>query len=1145
MAVVPNEEQAAAAAAVSGRVLISAGAGSGKTRTLVERFVTALEPRSDEQWEGVGVDEVLAITFTEKAAGELAHRIRMALREDQRTEDARRVDGAWISTIHGFCSRVLRRYALEAGLDPGFAVADTVQTQRLKEHAFEIALEAADARSGVLLADYEYDAVYSAVTELVAHLQSRGKRPASARPEVVRRAHELLEEALQVIAVGRDQVTACGDERANATKLREGCCSAFERLEAIDHTRLSDSEVALEVWRALVLFKPSGTAATVRDIAAALKFEKERLLAQAAGATIAVHVRELLEIAVGYDEEYRRLKLQRSLLDFEDLQLEAMRLLAEQPAVLSELRRHLRLVMVDEFQDTDELQLSLVRAVAGENLCTVGDEQQSIYGFRGADINVYRRHNEQMRASGAREFELNRNYRSHPAILSFVNHVFGRLFETPLIRLHPGREEGAPVVDEATPRVDLTFVRAASRGKDCVDGRPCEAWHLAERLAQLRDTHGVDPGQMVVLLRSYAHSDAYAQALAQRGFPVSVVGGSRFFASPAVVVGRALLATSANPHDDEALAVILASDVSGLSSRALWSVGRARPQPSCTLWDAVVDGVSGLESSDASRLRAVVEAITRSRDRVGACRMSELLLRACEELGYDLELLKRGQRGLQDFANLLKLAAMADSFEAAGETGPAAFISYLDAKERYGDHTVPAALADEHGGAVRIMSVHASKGLEFPVVALPELGSSGRNDTAMALWEDDGDAVRLAMQLPARVTPDAPSGTRYSESFKRIRETRAAAELEESKRLFYVACTRAREVLVLSGAGSFSKPPVENASAPVEWLRETLGGAACGPEESGRISVGQHECAVRCVDAAEWQAPAPHTYASPATGASSGMKPPPRESAPTVTPPGTGSPVWTHALPDRMSYTDLSLYESCRLKFWALKVMRMNGVRSASDGDPLRLGSAVHAALEVCTPGCPPAPETLASLTRAFDLDEIQSAQLGEAALTMSGSPLAATLGSMDTVRTEWPFAFSVDSAAGPFLMTGSIDAYGRSGTHALVIDYKTGSSGLPSELRDRYALQAQVYALAALLDGCVEVRVSFVRPQVVDGEGHPQELSYDFSARDASRIECDLGERYRDIAKGQFEPLQAWDQHTCAQCPIANGVCPRAPKQR
>ena len=552
-------------------------------------------------------------------------------------------------------------------------------------------------------------------------------------------------------------------------------------------------------------------------------------------------------------------------------------------------------------------------------------------------------------------------------------------------------------------------------------------------------------------------------------------------------MGRALLSAIVNPHDDGAMAVLLTSPEFGPSDDGIWALGRATGQRRCSVWESFDAAASGVSANDAVRLAALRQAIERARARVGSCRLSEVVLTAVEDLGYDLALLAAGEEGRTGFSNLLKLASMADEFERSGGSGPAAFASYLDAKEQYRDHTAPAALADERGRSVRIMSIHASKGLEFPVVVLPELGSQGRGDGPIASWQRDGDTITVAMRLPSDLSTGASPDTKYSELYGRIREGRKNAELEESQRLFYVGCTRARELLILSGAGNFTDAPKEGAALPVEWLRAGLGIEAHEDGLAERRTSRGCSYLLRTIDAASWTREPVAASAERAPGGTGGVEgaapPEPERTEPHDAP------------PERMSYSDFSLHESCAKRFWATKIMRVGSICAAGADDPFRFGSAVHAALELVTDGVAPDDDRLRALSRAFGLEESEVPELREAVAAYLSSEVASELSSFGRVRREWPFALPISTARGDFILTGSVDAYGRRDSRALIVDYKTGRSGGPVELRDRYALQAATYALAVLQDGCSDVRVVFIRPQAEGADARPQHVDFVFGA--------------------------------------------------
>ncbi len=1143
-----NEDQGKAVAALRGLVLIQAGAGSGKTRTLAERFSAALEPHVDEGWEPASVDELLTITFTEKAAAELAERIRATLRALGKQEQALEVDGAWISTIHGFCARVLRRYALEAGLDPAFSVADTVEAGRLRREAFEGAARAVleSPEGEALFAGFGFDEIGATVERIATTLVSRDLTPSDLELEELPDAVVVYREALRLFTESAAAIGACDLGTATATKQYDACERTLASLCDIDPESLPAEDLARRVWEALSSGEPKGRCRATQEHVERLKAEVARLTADAAAAASAPYARALRRVVAGYAERYERAKRERGKLDFDDLQSGVRTLFKERPDIKERIASGLRLAMVDEFQDTDRLQLEIVQSVAEDNLCTVGDERQSIYRFRGADLDVYRGHVADMLRRGARRISLKDNYRSHADVLDFANAVFGSdaLFGAELLPLVPRRiEPEPPLVDVGTPRIRMTLVDCSRAGEA---SRAVESATIADQFAELRDRFGVRPSDMVVLVRAYTHADAYADALRERGFETMIVGGGRFFSVREVVHLRSFLRAVANPLDDRAIAELLISSMGRLSDDALWRLANPEDGARRSLWAALAEDGPALDAEGAERAGAVRGLVERARERVGRAPLSELLLRAVEESDLDLILLASGDSGRQAYASVLKLARMADEFESAGGAGPAEFESYLAAKEAFKDHESPASLADDDSPAVTIMSIHASKGLEFPVVAVPELGTAAPGPGGMARWQEDGERMKLAVTLPS--SDGGSSQARKSGLFSAMHGAELEASNEEMKRLFYVACTRAREVLVLTGSGKLDKEvAAEEARSMLERLRlalveigledgddgPRLGGVPVAYEE---LSAGDVEANPVAEDAEDGAEPKDASGGKLIEGEAA--DPPDRSVEPCAAEGAaeTPAPIWEP--PPVLSYSDLGLFERCAKRFWAEKILRLGRVRASESGDARTFGSAVHAVLQlVDSEGRLPSEERTAALARHFELDDGEVARLRAATSAFVASALGRELAAHEHVRREWPFA--IEMGEGAFLFAGSIDAYGRSGAGGLIVDYKTGVSGEESELRDRYELQARCYALVALRDGCERVRVAFVRPEAVGADGEPQQVTFEFASDDAARIGQEIETMHDRMRAPDFEALGQWDDFVCGECPVAGGVCP------
>ncbi len=1125
-----NEDQALAAEHLTGRVLVTAGAGSGKTRMLTERFANAVVPGRLAGWSPIDPSSVVAITFTEKAAGEIAERIRGEIESPRSPLDLRTTGDLWISTIHGFCSRILRRNPFEARVDPLFSVLDTLAAGHLREQAFRDALlqlDTVDSALRELLDVYSVDAVFSAVLEIERQLGAAGLGAEDVVIETAPSVDSLLHEAEALFDRG---TSTCDLDYHGSSSGHldhaEQCRTLLQRcseIAGLDHTEAGMFGRILELAQSYKPMKKLNGFHNISDEGAA---GKARLAAGAAAGMTHPHAQKLRELVGVYGRRYRELKSLAGAMDFEDLQTKAADLLARTPEIAARYRSQFKVVMVDEFQDTDILQLGIVERVAGENLCTVGDEMQAIYGFRGADVSVYREHRRAMLEGGALVAELATNYRSHPEILEFVNGVFASeqysLNHTLALNPPPGDrpERSLEEVLKDGPRVEVLFVD--SDGVSVGSARTREAAEIASRLAVLRDG-GLDPGEVAVLVKAYTDAHIYAEALVARGIPAVVVGGGRFFALAETAVMRALTRVIANVADEEALGVLLASEFVPVADDALLQLRLEAPAESKRLWDLVCSDPEGLENADAQAFRRLREVVEDARARVGREPLEDVLLRAVEEAGYDLRLLARGNKGRDAFANVIKFARRAAEFERGEGSGPAGFSAHLDAKERLGDPEAPESADDDGIGAVRIMSIHASKGLEFPVVVVPDIGRSGRNNYEIIRTSIDQDRLLVALKTPKG--EGESKSPQASEWFSRFDAADKTDRREESERVLYVALTRAQDLLMVSGSGGLNPARRSESDSDLVKLARALGhdvpigepfeeSIVIGGKSAGRLRV---VCADSIVDERHASACKPLDAPPPAYGAPLGTE---------------QVRVWR---PESVSYTQLSEFERCPRQFHIRRVLRVARPMSTGAGSkqPMRLGNALHAALRLVTPsGLAPERERLESVSRYFELSVEESGRLSESVAHYCDSEIATRVAGAQFVQHEAPFFVPVDD--GLFILGGSIDLYARTDDNALIVDYKSGTSGESHELADRYRLQAECYAFAAMRDGCALAEVVFVRPEVLSA-GRIEQVSFRFPAAEAEAIEARLLSRYRDIQKSRFA---ATPGAGCTTCDVPKGMC-------
>ncbi|MCW2980133.1 MAG: UvrD/REP helicase, partial [Solirubrobacterales bacterium] len=510
-------------------------------------------------------------------------------------------------------------------------------------------------------------------------------------------------------------------------------------------------------------------------------------------------------------------KERRAGIDFEDLLILAARLL-ERAEIGQAYRGRFSHLLVDEFQDTNRLQLRLIEALQGPKtqLVVVGDELQSIYSFRHADLEVFRRRREQIDAAPDAELmRLSGNFRSRPEVIAAVNLLGETLLGAAFRPLTVGAGPSSPAPRGPGPAVELHLTSRDGWDADGIDLEPAidgrtplnclaEARTLAARLCELHEA-GVERGSMVVLLRAFTHLDAYEDSLARAGLRPYVVGGRGYWSQQQVADVCALLAAIANPLDDEALFGALASPACAVAPDTLWllraAAGRRRH-----VWPALealaLEGEAELaeperlEQIPAEERALLVEFATQLvglRARAPRLSLAGLVEAAVTETGYDLATLLQPS-GESRLANVRKLSRLAAAYESREGRDLRGLLDFLAARAETDTEAQAATAAEGHDG-VRIMTVHNAKGLEFEVVAVPDLARgllSGGRRPVLALGREQPPKFGLQWRRLGRASVNLYD---YGDLIE-AGETR---DSEEGLRLFHVAATRARERLILSG----------------------------------------------------------------------------------------------------------------------------------------------------------------------------------------------------------------------------------------------------------------------------------------------------------------------------------------------------------
>jgi ATP-dependent helicase/nuclease subunit A len=1140
-------DQRAAVASRTGSALLAANAGSGKTAVMVERFVEAVLD------DGVPVGAVLALTFTEKAAGELRERVRRrftALGEDER---ARETEAAWVGTIHGFCARVLRARPLAAGLDPRFTVLDEPAARRLAEAAYERALEAWAGARGAAAVDIA--AAYGpGLRELIVGvhetLRSRGD------------GHPRLPIPPPVAAPDPAPLVAARDAAARALAGGDGKKVATGRaaLEAC----VPLLEVSVPWPGDLDPAKLAGGARLLEDPAC----EEYRAAWEAyRGACADHHARDALilldDLLDRFGREYNAAKAARAGVDFADLELRVRDLLAD-PAMRAAWAERFTLIMVDEFQDTNRLQLELLESLTRDNLFAVGDEFQSIYRFRHADVSIFRELRERLGSEAVRR--LAHNFRSGEELLDVLNGAFapelGERFtplaagavvpEGPLRLFDPDPVTGDPPVE-----LLITDQRGWDDGLEREVGlagfatqpwRRAEARLIAHRL-RVEVDDGRRPGDIVVLVRATGSLRLLEQALEEQGLPTYVVGGRGYWSQEQVRDGVAYLSALANPRAEESLLAALSSPFCGVGTDALVLLADAGRQRG-GLWPALreVEGAEWLAVlPEVERARLVGFAHFFAAERAQAERLpAEVLLeRAIVATGYDLAVLARtgGDRRLANLRKLMRLAREYESAEGRDLRGFLEFAATQDLREaREGE----AALESEGLDAVRLMTIHRAKGLEFPVVCVADLGRLGSGVRERLLIGRDGSiGLKLAPIGGGELVPAL--------AWQRLADEEVAVAAEEERRLFYVAMTRARERLILSGGVDCDRwPEPRPGGPPMDWIARALTddprSVFVVPETVVERRFEDRPARLRCVlnSPATLDVVLPRAALAPAGRPRAGAPPTALPDAPAVLP---AAPAWPRPAPQRLSYSSLGAYARCGYRFYLQRLLRLPPVtpppRPEAPTEPALAatvrGSIVHRLLEELDFSRPAAPDPAVVVELGgewgVELTDDEVADIRALVDAFAASPLCARLAAARRTRREAPFAFGLDPAGGGPLVTGFLDAAAvEPDGGVLIVDYKSDrlEGASPADVVDReYATQRVVYALAALRDGAPRAEVAYC---FLERPGEP--VTRAFTAADATALTEHLAGLARGVIEGEYPVAAVPHRELCGDCPGRAAMC-------
>ena len=743
---------------------VVAGPGSGKTTVLVEYFRKLV---------AAGVDplRILAITFTEKAAGNMRKKLGEAFRGDP--EIRAKLERAWVSTVHGFCGRLLRENAVFAGVDPEFYVADERESSRLQRDSISTAMDElfrdhpAAVRAlirGLSSPEFE-DAALSAYDAMRGAGVRVGELTAYPAPSGL---------ALRDVALTLEELSADPAESWSRVQ-REHLDSVIEGAE-----RIVTAASALEALRAVETFHANlqkckrGT--TAYELVRRLRGEIDELQYALITAHYAPQRELLFDLLSRFDRLYRERKRQAGALDFADLEEFAARLLDENPETRARVQSQFDHILMDEFQDTNGQQAKLLELLRRPgNFYAVGDINQSIFGFRHAEPDVFQAYRASVETGAGRHVELAGNFRSRAEILRAVETVTAAA---------PGIEPRALTAEREFDQPEPVAVECLSVTADDMDAALCaEARWVARRILEL----GCEPCDVAVLVRNTEVIPEFTAAFDEAGIAYAVNRGRGFYECREVADMVHLLRVIANPRDEISLAAVLRSPFVAVSPDALLQLRAIGENLGAVL--TVLSTPDGFDEADYQALIRFRDRLKEWRARREYVTFDRLLLAALDESGY------RPESGARGAANIDKFLAQAR--DAAGRMSLDEFVEELallrDANPRESD-----APPEDAAAGIQIMTVHSAKGLEFPVVFVAALHKGVEtNPPVVAFSPRIGLGVRWRNPAHREEKDDLFQHA--------LRQERQKRELQESNRLLYVAMSRAEKRLFLSFSGNGKK----------------------------------------------------------------------------------------------------------------------------------------------------------------------------------------------------------------------------------------------------------------------------------------------------------------------------------------------------
>lgn len=1125
----PTPEQALAINTIKSNVSLLAGAGSGKTYVLMKRFVRIL--RADLS---VNPTNIVAITFTRKAADEIKGRVRQAVSEcvEQAQNDLERlrwqehlqkVESAPISTIHSLCSRILRDNPVETQLDPEFTILEDFEAQdffkeTLQQYLRKNIKENAALRR--LVQTYGVNSFVNQVTALGDKLSELVREDNLAEPYL--KAKEELPVLQQKLFAAVREVIEAREALGAKTKGRQTLTEAAGLLDEMQKQLLApEPDCSLLDASGVVKVSGKALAAELTNLKN-LRQELNHVLLNAKGCDL---VQDWLAVLQEFYACLSARKQENNVLFNDDLDLLAIEHLQKNEALRQKYQERYKYIMVDEFQDTNERQRQLIYLLCGNkldntnNLFIVGDVKQSIYRFRHADVSVFNRVKEDIAQNAGKNLGMKTNFRSTQSIVESCNTAFCQLMDLPKEEICLEHHEGAN-----TGGAKVCLLQVPYKSKDDDLGAKEDKWQKeAEAIAAYlqQELPKVEPqlrpgASKAILLRAMTHCEILRQTLQGYGINCVVVKGKGFYEQQEVLDILNLLAALHNRYASLELAGALRSNYFGLDDAVLtqlfWQTENDKP-----LWDvlqAVGSGELQLNLPPEQQALAIqaAERLRSLRQTAALMALPELFAQLWDELKPEF-VLSQQENGPSKLANVKKLRRLAQQY---CQTKQASLAEWLqNVKDLRASSSKEPAATVQADDALQIMTIHNSKGLEFDLVILPQLDKSVKGDSASIKYlpGKEGEQGLLGIKVPDKEMQLQNSGV-----YELAKERDKVLEEEEARRLLYVAMTRAQKQLLMVGTVAEEKLPEAIIGLPAAkgwWQQLQAVYEADWEKQESSCPWVRLLCADALSPAVEQQGEQQKLALEPLALA----------------------PLPAYAACGRTCFTASALqtYLHCKRQYYYQQVLAVPELEQTVAGEQAHelpasvTGSIVHKALELYN-------GYNAEAVFAIALDEFAPGAAATQAKSMFDAYISSDLYKALPKKQKRELEF-VQPLQQELAAEGVIDLLAfDEDDKMIIVDYKTGTPPEPDEVKLGYAYQLALYKDAA--------EKMYPGKKVVRAELHfLQNMSVWQLPLDKSYLQEAIELCEEISGKGEEDDFACICNESCAYCHYAY-LCPQKNKE-